>query len=313
MAELIVTGAAGFLGAALLDALAREGRSVHAVVHPRTDLFRLEGTPAEVHRVDLADFDAVSELVRRVRPETVFHSAAAGGHGETAADRLAGWRDTVLATGVLLEAMTAAGCSQLVHVGSSLEYGPSAGPKRESDVLRPAGIRGVMKAATAMAVEQWGGAQPGRRFTILRPFAVYGPGEQPHRLVPTVMRCLRTGDALPTVGGVVRRDFVYVDDVVSACLLAAAHPAASGRAYNVGTGIETSVAELVDLAQAVTGRTLKVDPGAFPSRPVDAEHWVADISRARDELGWTPRTALADGLARTFAAGLVAAGERVAG
>ena len=143
-------------------------------------------------------------------------------------------------------------------------------------------------------------ADLGIPLTLLRPFSVYGPHEQPGRIIPTIMRALCTDGALRTTTETFRRDFVHVDDVVDACVHLARCPQAAGATCNIGTGVETSTPEVIELAQRATGRRLAVHEGGFPARPSDAPHWVADMSFTRDVMGWSPQIDLADGLRRTF-------------
>lgn len=298
----LVTGAAGFIGAALTGALVGRGCEVHAAVHPRTDAYRLAGLVdgLHVHRVDLADARALVPLVRRIDPTVVFHAAARHGH-PSPAEAAAAWRDTVEATEALLGGL-AGGTSlrRLVHLGSSLEYGPHGRPIRESDPQRPTTARGRTKLAATRAVHRWSAAQ-GLPAVVLRPFSVYGPGEPRGRLIPELLTCLAAGRPFRTTAGTYRRDLIHVDDVVEGCLRAATHPAAPGETFNLGTGREWSTGEVVAVAEAVTGRTATVVEGAFPARPPDTAHWVADTTHIQAVLGWRPSITLAEGLARTIA------------
>lgn len=254
-----------------------------------------------LHRVDLAEPDALAPMIRSARPTTVFHAAARGGHPSTGPARVAAWRDTVTATVALVEALDGAGTERLMHFGSSLEYRPSDGPLCEAGPLEPVTARGAAKLAATVAVRQRA-AEIGLPATVLRPFSVYGPGEQPGRLIPTVLRSLRTGAPFCLEGGTSRRDFIHVDDVVDACLRAAANPSAAGEVLNVGTGIETSTREVAELAQAVTGRRLVLAAEPFPPRPGDTPHWVADMKKTQAVLGWRHSIDLREGLRLTLAA-----------
>jgi nucleoside-diphosphate-sugar epimerase len=254
-----------------------------------------------VHKVDLADLAALAPAVQDAAPRVVVHAAARGGHPATAAERVASWHDTVVATAVLLEVLRGAGPERLVHLGSSLEYRPADHPLRETDPMEPVTARGAMKAAATVAVRQWAG-ETGTAATVVRPFSVYGPGEQAGRLVPTLVACLRDGTPFRLVAGTARRDFVHIDDVVDAVLLAARHPGAPGQTFNVGTGVETDTAEVVALAQEVTGRPLVLADEALPPRSADVAHWAADVSHTEVVLGWRSAIDLAEGLGRTFEA-----------
>jgi nucleoside-diphosphate-sugar epimerase len=136
---------------------------------------------------------------------------------------------------------------------------------------------------------------------VVRPFSVYGPGEPRGRLIPELLACLAAGRPFRTTAETYRRDLIHIDDVVEGCLRAATHAAAPGETLNLGTGREWSTEEVVAVAEAVTGRTVALAKGAFPARPPDTAHWVADTSRARAVLGWHASTPLPDGLARTIA------------
>jgi nucleoside-diphosphate-sugar epimerase len=132
---------------------------------------------------------------------------------------------------------------------------------------------------------------------------VYGPGDHPTRLVPVVLAAARTGGTVPLPARLSRRDWVWVGDVVDACVRAAADDALPpGVVLNIGTGVQTSTEELVAVAEWVTGRPIATAPGAHPGRHWDTADWVSDPTAAARLLGWRPTVDLAEGLARTWAA-----------
>ncbi|MDQ4070083.1 MAG: NAD-dependent epimerase/dehydratase family protein, partial [Actinomycetota bacterium] len=193
-------------------------------------------------------------------------------------------------------------CRAVVRLGSSTEYAPVDGPMDESTPLRPRGFFGATKAAGSLLVAASASAR-GTRAAILRAFQVYGPGDHPGRLVPTVMRAARTGRVLPLTGPGMRRDWVYVDDVVEACVLAAGSGwLPPGQVLNIGTGRQVTNEELVGVAERVTGRKVPTAPGAHRGRSWDTPSWVCDPSLAADLLGWEAKVDLEDGLARCWEA-----------
>ena len=292
--RVLVTGAAGFIGANLMAALVAAGAEVDALVRP--------GRPvpgAALRQADLRDADAVARAVAAARPEVVLHLAAGAGHAQDAAGRAAMVADTLLGTANLLEALRRTEPRRLVHVGGGLEYGHSERPLRETDPLHPVTFRGAVKgAATLLAAEL--GKETGVEVVVLRPFAVYGPWERLPRFVPTVMTAALRGEPIRVTDGAAGRDYVYVGDVVEACLAAATEPAAAGEIANVGSGRLTTNRELVERLAAVSGLELDVRVGGHEPRPWDTGPWVADVARAEEVLAWRPATGLDTGLALTL-------------
>ncbi|HEX6595639.1 MAG TPA: NAD-dependent epimerase/dehydratase family protein, partial [Acidimicrobiales bacterium] len=191
-------------------------------------------------------------------------------------------------------------CRAVVRLGSSTEYGQVDGPMDESAPVRPRGFFGATKAAGSLLVSAAAAAR-GMRAVVLRAFQVYGPGDHVKRFVPTVLRAARTGEVVPLTGPGLRRDWVYVDDVVEACVRAAlADHLAAGEVLNVGTGTQTANEDVVAAAERVTGRPIAVAAGAHPGCGWDAPSWVCDPSRARELLGWEAKVTLEDGLARCW-------------
>jgi len=125
---------------------------------------------------------------------------------------------------------------------------------------------------------------------------VYGPYEEPERLVPTLIRRALANADLPLARPDTARDFIYADDVVNAYLEAARHPELSGHVFNVGSGTQSSLEEIVRNVLAITGSSSKPLWGAYPSRPFDTSLWVADEKKSSDLLGFRAATPLADGL-----------------
>jgi UDP-glucose 4-epimerase len=280
----LVTGAGGFVGRHLVARLRDDGWAV-------TGLTRAD--------VDLADPVAGAVAVRAADPDVVF-SLAAGRAKATPAQRAA---TVAVNTGPWLVDALPDRCRAVVRLGSSTEYAASPAPLAEDAPLRPRGFFGATKAAGSLLL-QAAAAERGVRAAVLRAFQVYGPGDHPTRLVPVVLSAARTGGTVALPAGVSRRDWVWVGDVVDACVRAAlAEDLPPGAVVNVGTGVQTGVQDLVEVARRVTGRPIAAAPGAHPGRDWDTADWVCDPRAARELLGWTPAVDLAEGLARTWAAG----------
>jgi nucleoside-diphosphate-sugar epimerase len=280
--KALVTGAGGFVGRHLVARLAAEGWDVVGLT--RAD-------------VDLADPAAAPAAVRAADPDVVFSLAAARRKG-TAAERAA---TVAVNTSPWLVDALPDGCRAVVRLGSSTEYGAAPHPLDEDAALRPRGFFGATKAAGSLLL-QAAAAERGVRSVVLRAFQVYGPGDHPTRLVPVVLAAARTGAAVPLPVQVSRRDWVWVGDVVDACVRAAlADDLPGGTVLNIGTGVQTSTEELVATASRVTGRPIATVAGAHPGREWDTEDWVSDPRAAAASLGWTPTVDLAEGLARAWA------------
>ena len=300
MSRALVLGAGGFVGAHLCDRLAADGWDVLGTVRPGSP--PAAGPPAvELLAVDVADPVALAAAVRAADPDVAFHLAASR-RRDDAAGRAATTAVNTLSGLHLVEALPDR-CRAVVRLGSSTEYAAVDGPMTEDAPLRPRGFFGATKAAGSLLLTA-AAAERDVRSVVLRAFQVYGPRDHPARLVPTVVRAARDGTVLPLTEPGQRRDWVYVSDVVEACVLAAgADQLATGSVLNLGTGVQTANEELVGLVEQVSGRTVSVATGAHAGRPWDTGSWVCDPSAARELLGWQPRTDLAGGLRRCWEAG----------
>jgi nucleoside-diphosphate-sugar epimerase len=305
----LLTGAAGFVGASLVRRLLDEGHAVELITRPGSDLWRLQEVRGSVtlHEADLRDELAVQRAVDAAAPDWVFHLAA---HGAYSWQRNA--RDifdsNVLGTLNLARASVRREFEAFVHAGSSSEYGFKDHAPSEQEAPEPNSDYAVAKVAATLLCAHLA-AQHQLRMATLRLYSVYGPWEDPRRLIPTLVAHGLRGELPPLVKADTARDFVHVDDVCEALMLAATTPVEKTNGiYNVGSGIQTTLRELVEIARQALSIAAEPEWDTFAARSWDLNVWVADPSKIERELGWRPQRGLLSGL-EGFASWLAQADE----
>lgn len=280
--------------------LVRDGEEVHAFVKPTTTPWRLEGVADRltVHAVDITDTAQVDRAIERIQPTIVYHLATHGAYpSQDEAEPIL----LVNVTGLwnLVRACSRLGFELFVNTGSSSEYGAKAFAMRETDVLEPDSFYAVAKSAQSLLCRHV--ARSTRKAIVtLRLFSVYGPYEEPTRLIPRLMMAAIDGKPIDMVSPATVRDFVYVDDVVDVYLKIDELRRMAGEILNVGTGVQTSLAQLVDALGVVAGRPIDARWDKMQSRSWDTNVWVADVSKLRKELGITPATGISQGLSASL-------------
>lgn len=304
--KALVSGGAGFIGSHLVDALAARGDEVLVIDDlssgRRENLAGALARGARLMEADVSDDVAVAEAFAEHEPQLVFHLAAQIDVRRSVSDPVFDLRINVGGTVNMLEGARAAGASRflLASTGGAI-YGEGAGrplPLPESAKCLPDAPYGQSKLAAEGYLSLWGRLH-GVPAVALRLGNVYGPRQDPHGEAGVVaIYCgALLGDGTPRVfgDGSQTRDYIYVADVVSA-FLAAAGSSATG-AFNVGTGVETSVIELGEEIAALCGRPF--EPEMAPARAGEVQRISIDSAAAGRQLGWSPAHTLAQGLGET--------------
>ena len=258
---------------------------------PSSTPWRLNGIEdgVAVHPVDITDAARVEDVIQRIRPTIVYHLATHGAyHYQNEPEPIL----LVNVTGLwnVVRACSKVGFDLFVNTGSSSEYGAKSFAMRETDVLEPDSFYAVAKSAQSLLCRHVGRSTR-QAIVTLRLFSVYGPYEEPTRLVPRLMMAAIEGKPIDMASPTTVRDFVYVDDVVDAFVRAATR--GGGLVCNVGTGQETSVNELLAVMAEQAG--VSVTPTLAPARPGELQRSSLDIERAAIQLGWRPWTNLPEG------------------
>lgn len=304
--RVLVTGGAGFLGSHLVDTLVDDAWEVLVLDDLSSGkVSRLAGArrrgAVTVHKIDIRSEGLVT-TVGRFAPDLVFHLAAQTSVAASVADPRRDADINITGAANLLEAAGLAEVKRVVFTstGGALYSRKATLPARENAPLRPESPYGISKKVVEDYLYFWKQAH-GLDYAVIRPANIYGPRQDPTGEAGVVAvfsrACLNR--TRPTIfgSGTDTRDYVYVDDVVDALLRAA--EVGGGGTYNIGTGIETSTAEVFE----TVARHARFRGGAVhgPPRPGDVPRSALDWSRARDELGWQPFTTFEEGIRRTVA------------
>ena len=300
MARYLVTGIAGFVGSHLAESLLRDGHAVVGIdrftnTYPRELKERNLAEVSKVGEFEMREEDlVVSELGDLVDSvDGVFHFAAIPGvrssWGQDFDEYL---HNNLLATQRLFGAAAAAG-TKVVFISSSSVYGDALRyPTAEADPTTPISPYGVTKLAGEALARAF--APTGLDVVSLRYFNVYGPRQRPDMAFTKICRCLVEGGLFEIYGdGTQTRDVTYIDDTVAATRLAM-DKGPGGAIYNIGGGHETSLLEVIQLFEEAAGTSLETRISDWGTG--DAKRTASNTERIRSELGWEPRTDLAEGI-----------------
>lgn len=306
--RVLVTGADGFIGSHVTEALAREGAQVRAfcLYNSQGKLGWLDHSPADlrsqldVRLGDVRDARFVEESCRDM--EVVFHLAAliAIPYSYIASQSFV--QTNVEGTLNVLEGCRRAGVARLVHTSTSEVYGtPESLPIRESHPLKAQSPY----AATKVAADQLALSYHlsfGVPVTVLRPFNIFGPRQSTRAVTATILSQLLGGRETVQLGRLdTRRDLTFVTDVVAGFLAAGEAPGIDGMVIQLGTGKSVTIGELFEIACRVSGKKARAVHDERRMRPEASEVIVleSDPSLARERLSWQPKTSLEEGLRRT--------------
>jgi UDP-glucuronate 4-epimerase len=318
--HVVVTGAAGFIGSHVCEALVGRGHDVTGIdafdgyLYPAevkrgnaAELARLPRARFRLHEVDICDRAAIGKLVAP-GVDVVCHLAALAGVRPSIAEPLRYLRANIEGTGVIAEAMRAAKLARLVFASSSSVYGAKLGadPRdvaafREDDpCLAPASPYAATKRMNELQLSTYRDLF-GLGVFALRFFTVYGPRQRPDMAIPKFTDAIAAGHPVTLFGtGQTRRDYTFIDDIVAGVVAAIERVApARYEIYNLGGTATVALVDLVAAIERVVGKPAAVD--WQPDQPGDVPVTYADISRARAALDYAPATRLDAGLARYWA------------
>jgi UDP-N-acetylglucosamine/UDP-N-acetyl-alpha-D-glucosaminouronate 4-epimerase len=302
---VLVTGGGGFIGSSLVERLVRDGNSVRVLDNFATGRRENLGQvldEVELIEGDIQSYERVHTAVRGC--ELVFHQAALPSVPRSIQDPLTSNASNVIGTLNVLLAARDEGVRRVVFASSSSVYGANRElPKREEMAAVPIAPYGVAKQAAEGYCRAFHEVYS-LETVALRYFNVFGPRQDPlseyAAVIPRFITAFLDGER-PTVygDGEQSRDFSYIDNIVESNLLAAEAEGVGGRTYNIGCGERITLNRLLDELRGLTGSS--IEASYEDVRPGDVPHSLADISRAREELGYEPGIGVREGLRRTLA------------
>jgi polyisoprenyl-phosphate glycosyltransferase len=297
---IFIFGASGFIGANLLEAIYKIRKDCFAITHDASVAWRLkllEFDSANIIHCDITSIGNVREIFKTHKPQTVFNLAAYGAYSKQNNSNLI-YETNLLGTLNILQ--ESAGISAYVHAGSSSEYGLNSKAPKEDDLLEPNSHYAVSKVSASYLIEYFAKFHHVPAVN-LRLYSIYGPWEEPDRLIPCLIENAKNGKWPPLVSPEISRDFVYINDCLEAFISAALQMRQEiyGHSINIASGEKTSMKALVDLARKEFNISAEPQWGSMPDRKWDVHEWLGDPVKAKEMLGWQAVTSLAQGLRLT--------------
>lgn len=298
---ILIFGAGGFIGANLFRSISRYRSDVFAVTSKPFIPWRLDDCePKQVLHCNITKKDEIERLFEEHRFQTIFDLAAYGAYSKQSDVDLI-YETNFIGLLNLLEVSSRFAIKAFVHAGSSSEYGLNAAAPKEDGPLRPNSHYAVTKASAAQMLRFYGTIKE-MPVLNLRYYSIFGPYEEPDRLIPQLIEKGMKGQYPPLVQPDISRDFVYVDDAVYATLLSANSDfgKTAGESINIASNRKTTIRDIAYTVKEIFGLPSDPEWGDFPNRKWDLKDWYGNAALAKELLGWQNETMLKEGLQKTF-------------
>lgn len=298
--KVFITGATGFVGSNLVRKALQQGAEVYVTVRNTSDLWRIKDVIDEITIInaDITQYEKLRDNIQKIRPNIIFHAAVYGGSA------LQNDFNTIIKSNIIGTANVVECCKDInfdlfVNTGSSSEYGIKQKPMRETDVLEPVNDYGVSKASATMYC-RCQAINKNLPIVTLRLFSPYGMYEERSRLIPSVIlsAICQKNPKISSLKSV--RDFIFIDDVLTAYEALIDNPNSMGQIYNIGSGESHTVGEVTETILRLLGNKVEYELGVPPNWKNEPNFWQADISKSLKDLNWAPKYDLSTGLAKSI-------------
>jgi nucleoside-diphosphate-sugar epimerase/glycosyltransferase involved in cell wall biosynthesis len=296
---IFIFGASGFIGANLIKSILEYRDDCFAISHNPKNAWRLKLLNTPVNNIiycDISNKVSVDIIFQKYKPKTVFNLSAYGAYSKQTNINLI-YQTNLIGTLNVLE-----NCNDIkvyIHAGSSSEYGLNSKSPDEKDNLEPNSHYALSKVSTSYILQYYAKFK-NLLCANLRLYSIYGPWEEPDRLVPKLIELGFKKKYPPLVNPNTTRDFVYIDDCVEAFLDAANNLTKnnSGVSINIGSGIKTSLSEIVYKVKNLFNIDSEPHWGNMKNRSWDTNDWYGNYEFAKEIISWSPKTNLNDGLTK---------------
>lgn len=295
---ILVVGATGFIGSKLFFSLAKRRDDVFAASRGANQSWRLSTVdrPDKLIDIDILDFEGLKKVFETLKPKTVFNLSAFGAYSrQTDARKI--HETNYIGTLNLILISQEVGCDAFVQAGTSSEYGLNCEKPKETDELIPNSDYAVSKVGISYLMKYYG-----KFFNFpcanLRLYSIYGPWEEPDRLIPTLVSSGLKGEYPNFVNKDISRDFVFVDDCTAAFVRAALTVCKTqpGISVNIATGKKTTLEQVAKLSQKIFGIKKNPEFGAMENRKWDLAEWYGNTDLSKKSLKWQASVTIEKGL-----------------
>lgn len=304
--KFFVTGGNGFIGSRIVGRLVSQGYWPSLLLRKNSGRERLLPIlgKVKIFEADLRDKESILDILSKVNPDVIFHLAGNGvySYNDMSVENIQSMiGSNIYGTMNLLHAAENTNCESFINTGSCFEYGSNASPFSEESILTPVNMYGVTKVASTLFAQVFS-KKSKFSLTTVRPFTVYGPGEDERRFMSTVIRQCLQGKNLSLTKQKIVRDYIYIDDVVDAYFsLIEFGGKLSGKIINVSTGKGTLLEDVAKTIIQKTKANVAIDLGSYPSRDGEVLSLVGDAKKAGEILKWKAQYSLKEGICKTIA------------
>lgn len=299
--KILVTGGTGFVGANLVRKLVSLGHKPTVLIRKGSNLWRLHDVLSKVKLVqtDMSDYKRLKSDLKKIQPNVIYHLATYGANQSIQNSGTDLVKTNILASYNFLEICCENGFEYFVNTGSSSEYGLKNSPMTEQDVLQPVNLYGASKGAVTLIARTLA-QKYNLPIVTLRLFSPYGYFEEKNRFMSTLMTHAVKHRSINLSNPNYVRDFIFIDDLTDAYVHFLSSKEYFGEIFNIGSGKQYKIGDVVNLIQDISGKKLKINWSKHASNQLEPKIWVANITKANSRLRWSPKVPVKAGLKKTY-------------